>query len=418
MSSTAQAREVIRWCRQLAGASEDRHAITRTFLSRPMRDVHTALAAWMARVGMAVKVDAAGNLRGVYAAARSSEARSSAKPPERFHIGSHLDSVPNGGAFDGVLGVVAAVALIELLKGRTLSYDIEVIGFSDEEGTRFGAPFLGSSAFAGTFDSSWLDLRDQTGQTARDVIRSFGLDPARIPDAKAAAGSLGYLEFHIEQGPILESRDRPLAVVDVISGQSRFEVTFSGSAAHAGTTPMHMRKDALAAAAEWIAEVEREARSQHDVVATVGRVVVEPGASNVVPARVVASLDVRHRADDTRHRTAARLTLKAEEIGQRRGISVIHEQRLDQPSVAMDRSLASMLDYALRQCGYDGERLSSGAGHDAMVVARTMPACMLFIRCAGGVSHHPDEDVREEDVAAALETGLVFLDELDRGHRG
>ena len=415
MSSAAQAREVIRWCRQLAGASEDRHAITRTFLSRPMRDVHTALAGWMGRVGMAVKVDAAGNLRGVYAGAAS---RGSGRPPQRFHIGSHLDSVPNAGAFDGVLGVVVGVALVELLEGRKLSYDIEVIGFSDEEGTRFGTPFLGSSAFAGTFETAWLELRDAAGQTLRDVVRHFGLDPARIPDAKAAPGSLGYLEFHIEQGPVLESRDRPLAVVDVISGQSRYDVTFTGAAAHAGTTPMPMRKDALAAAAEWIAAVEREANTQQGVVATVGRVAVEPGASNVVPARVVASLDLRHAADDARHRAAERLTLNAVEIGQRRKISVTHEQRLDQPSVAMDASLASMLDRAVQQAGFAGERLPSGAGHDAMVVARTMPACMLFIRCAHGISHHPDEDVREEDVAAALETGLLFLDELERGHRG
>jgi allantoate deiminase len=415
MSSTGPAREVIRWCRQLAGASEDRPAITRTFLSRPMREVHTALAEWMARAGMSVRVDAAGNLRGVYSA---NGPQRQDRPAARFHIGSHLDTVPNGGAFDGVLGVVVGVALVDLLKGRRLSYDIEVVGFSDEEGTRFGTPFLGSSAFAGTFDAAWLDLHDAAGRTMRDAIRSFGLDPARISDAKASAGSLGYLEFHIEQGPVLESRDRPLAVVDVISGQSRFDVTFTGSAAHAGTTPMLMRQDALAAAAEWIGEVEREARSRQNIVATVGRLAVEPGATNVVPARAVASLDVRHPDDDIRHRATEQLIMKAEEIGERRRIAVSSDERLSQPSVAMDPSMAAMLDRALAGAGYASERLTSGAGHDAMIVAHAMPVCMLFVRCAGGISHHPAEDVREEDVAAALDTGLLFLDELDRDRRG
>jgi allantoate deiminase len=413
-ASIEQAREVIRWCRQLAKLSEDRNAITRTFLSKPMRDVHTALAAWMARVGMTVRVDAVGNIRGVYPPRVSS---TPVPVVPRFYIGSHLDSVPNAGAFDGVLGTVLAIALVELLNEKRFPFAIEVIGFSDEEGVRFGAPFLGSRALAGTFDTALLDRTDEAGRSLRDAIKQFGLEPNRIPDAQAPAGALGYLEFHIEQGPVLENLNLPLAVVDVISGQSRAELTFDGSAGHAGTTPMKMRKDALACAAAWISEVEREALTTSGLVATVGRIAVEPGAGNVVPGRAVVSLDVRHPADRMRKAAAERLSRAAEEIATRRGLKLTCEARLDQPSVAMDPAIAAMLDRALERSGAPAHRMSSGAGHDAMVLAAKMPAGMLFLRCEGGISHHPAENVREEDVAAALDAGLKFLDELELAHR-
>jgi allantoate deiminase len=409
-----QAREVIRWCRQLAKLSEDRNAITRTFLSKPMRDVHTALAAWMARVGMTVRVDAIGNIRGVY------PPRVAATPVavvRRFYIGSHLDSVPNAGAFDGVLGTVLAIALVEMLNEKRFTFAIEVVGFSDEEGVRFGAPFLGSRALAGTFDTTLLERTDEAGRSLRDAITHFGLEPNRIPDAQVPAGALGYLEFHIEQGPVLENLNLPLAVVDVISGQSRAELTFDGYAAHAGTTPMKLRKDALACAAAWITEVEREALTTSGLVATVGRIAVEPGVSNVVPGRAVVSLDVRHPADRMRKAATERLSRAAEEIATRRGLKLTCEPRLDQPSVAMDSAIAAMLDRALERSGAPAHRMSSGAGHDAMVLAAKMPVGMLFLRSEGGISHHPAENVREDDVAAALEAGLRFLDELELAHR-
>jgi allantoate deiminase len=426
MTSIEQAREVIRWCRQLSKLSEDRDVTTRTFLSRPMRDVHTALAAWMARCGMTVRVDAMGNIRGV----RPPEPRrhegteprrhegTKADGPPRFYIGSHLDTVPNAGAFDGVLGVVLAVALVELLGEKRFPFAIEVVGFSDEEGVRFGAPFFGSRALAGTFDTALLDRQDASGKSLRDVIRNFGLEPNRIPDAQAPPGASGYLEFHIEQGPVLENLNLPLAVVDVISGQSRAELTFVGSAAHAGTTPMKMRKDALVSAAAWISEVEREALATTGLVATVGRIAVEPGAGNVVPGRAVVSLDVRHADDATRKAVAERLLRAAGEIATRRGVKMTCEPQLDQSSVAMDASLAAMLDRALQKVGAPAHRMSSGAGHDAMVLAGRMPVGMLFLRCEAGISHHPAENVREEDVAVALEAGLTFLDELALTHRG
>ena len=414
MTALEQAREVIRWCRQLARLSEDRNNITRTFLSAPMREVHTALAAWMARAGMTVRVDAIGNIRGVYPPRLSTVP--AAQTP-RFYIGSHLDTVPNAGAFDGVLGTVMAIALVELLEDKRFPFAIEVVGFSDEEGVRFGAPFLGSRALAGTFDTALLARPDATGRSLRDAIRHFGLDPNRIPDAQAPANALGYLEFHIEQGPVLENLNLPLAVVDVISGQSRAELTFDGVAGHAGTTPMKIRKDALACAAEWIIEVEREALTTSGLVATVGRIAVEPGVGNVVPGRAVVSLDVRHPADRMREQAAERLSKSAKEIATRRGTNMMWEPRLDQPSVAMDPAIAAMLDRALEQLGAPAHRMPSGAGHDAMVLAAKMPVGMLFLRCEGGISHHPSENVREDDVAAALDTGLNFLNELERDRR-
>jgi allantoate deiminase len=413
MTSTEQSGEVIRWCRRLAKLSEDPHAITRTFLSRPMRDVHTALATWMAKVGMSVRVDAAGNLRGVHPA-RASQAPASAVP--RFYIGSHLDTVPNGGAFDGVLGTVLAIALVELLGDRRFAFAIEVVGFSEEEGVRFGAPFLGSRALAGTFDPTLLDRTDEHGRSMREAIRHFGLDPSRIPDAAAPSGALGYLEFHIEQGPVLENLNLPLAVVDVISGQSRAELTFEGVAGHAGTTPMHMRRDALQGAAAWIAEVERMALATPGLVATVGKISVEPGAGNVVPGRATASIDVRHADDQQRTRAVERLAQAAEEVASQRGLKMTWKPRLDQASIAMDDSMVAMLDRALERTGAPRHRMSSGAGHDAMVLAAKMPAGMLFLRCEGGISHHPAENVGGADVAAALDAGVAFLDELERAH--
>lgn len=415
MTSIEQAREVIRWCRQLAKLSEDRAGTTRTFLSRPMREVHTALAAWMARAGMTVRVDAIGNLRGVYPPAVS---RTPVASPPRFFIGSHLDTVPNAGAFDGVLGVVLAIAVVEMLGETRFPFALEVVGFSDEEGVRFGVPFLGSLALAGSFDLALLDRTDAGRRTLRDAIRGFGLEPNRIPDAQAPSNALGFLEFHIEQGPVLDDLNLPLAVVDVISGQSLANVTFSGMAAHAGTTPMKMRKDALACAAAWITEVEREAITTPGLVATVGRIDVEPGAGNVVPGKATISLDVRHPADAMRRAAAERLAKAADDIASRRGLQMTYEGRLDQASVAMQPATAAMLDRAVERAGFPAHRMSSGAGHDAMILASRMPVGMLFLRCAGGISHHPAESVREEDVAAALEAGLIFLDELAQVHHG
>ena len=393
--------DVIARCRLLAELSEEPGFTTRTFLSPPMRQVHAHLRAWMERAGMNVEIDHAGNLRGLYPSAQPDA--------PRLFIGSHLDTVPRAGAFDGILGVVLAVALIENLDGRRLPFAIEVIGFSEEEGVRFGIPFIGSRAFIG-------DIDDQLLAKMAGAIAAFGLDPNRIGEAQVGDHSLGYLEFHIEQGPVLEDLNLPLGVVEAIAGQSRRDVLFEGKANHAGTTPMNLRQDALAGAAEWTGTVEREARAVPGAVATVGRLVVSPNASNVIAASVTASLDVRHVDDTVRHELVARLLRSADQIAAGRCLKVSSEQRLDQPALRMDAALTEILEHAVAAAGRPVHRMASGAGHDAMIVARRMPAAMLFLRSPGGISHHPAENVIAGDVAAALDVGMRFLEELERRH--
>jgi allantoate deiminase len=325
--------------------------------------------------------------------------------------------VPHAGAFDGILGVALGIALVDLLGGRRLPLAIEVVGFSEEEGVRFSVPFIGSRALAGTVDDDLLHRRDGEGVSVREALVDFGLDPARLSEARANR-AIGYLEFHIEQGPVLDRLSLPLGVVTAIAGQTRAEVTFTGAANHAGTTPMSARRDALAAAAEWIGLVERDARSVPDLVATIGRIDVAPGAANVVPGRAIASLDVRHADDAVRRATAERLVLAAREAGDRRGVGVTSDIRLDQRTVPMDEGLTAMVARAVERSGATVHRMASGAGHDAMILAPVMPVAMLFLRSPGGVSHHPDETVLEGDVASALAAGGQLLDDLATHHPG
>jgi allantoate deiminase len=398
------AHEVTRRCRELAACSDEPGFTTRTFLSNSMRVVLVKLTTWMSAAGMDVSVDAAGNLRGVYQGA-SADAR-------RLLIGSHLDTVPHAGAFDGVLGVVMGLALVESLQKRRLPFSVEVIGFSEEEGVRFGVPFIGSRAIVGELDKRLLAAQDADGVTVAQAITKFGLDPSRMADARTDANPLGYLEFHIEQGPVLEAAGRPLAVVDRINGRSSGDVTFVGAAGHAGTTPMNSRQDAVAAAAEWIGCVEAHARGTKGLVATTGRIDADPGAANVIAGRCRVTLDVRHGDDRVRLAAVERLRVAAQEIAARRRLQVEWSPRLDQSSTEMDPSLVAILARALEATGAPMTVMSSGAGHDAMVLAPHMPAAMLFIRTPGGISHHPAESVDERDVAVALAAGANFLNQL------
>lgn len=400
------AQQCIDTCQKLAECTEEEGRITRTFLSAPMHDAHRLLRAWMERVGMTVVVDAVGNLRGVYAA-RKADA-------PRLLIGSHIDTVPNAGAYDGVLGVVMAIAMLEVLAGKHLDYAIEVVAFSEEEGVRFGVPFIGSRALIGEVDEGLLDRTDGNGITVRQSIQSFGLDLAKISEAKLQDDAIGYFEFHIEQGPVLESVGRGVGIVETIVGQSRLQFVFRGKANHAGTTPMKLRHDALAGAAEWIYMVEREGNATAGLVATVGQISVKPNAGNVVPAEVVLSLDVRH-ADDIERLMAVELLInRAQEIATRRGLSVEHSTRLDHSAAKMDEVLVARLEAAARAAGQSPLCMVSGAGHDAMVMAQRLPTAMLFLRSPKGVSHHPEETVRVEDIEAALAVGLKFLEEMDK----
>ncbi len=396
-------------CRYLAGFSEQPGVITRTFLSAPMHGVHQTLREWMEPLGMRVWVDDAGNLHGHFPGIDDDA--------PCLLIGSHVDTVPNAGAFDGVLGVVLGIQLIEALIGHKMNFGIEVVAFSEEEGVRFGVPFLGSRALVGTLTAELLATEDKQGITMAQAIRDFGLQPENIRRAVVHSDRvLGYLEFHIEQGPILESRNVGLGLVTSIVGQSRYEVTFRGQANHAGTTPMNLRRDALAAAAEWIVKVEEVAKGQPGLVATVGRLEVLPGAGNVIAGEVRARLDVRHPDDYTRLHMAEVFLEAAQGIGKNRNIGVDVVTLMDAHSVACDTDLRNALKRALTTSGYEFHSMASGAGHDAMVMEQSVPVAMLFLRSPGGISHHPSETVLEEDVHAAVQVGLAFLEQLEMSH--
>lgn len=399
-----RARRAIEECARIAAFTEEPGRITRRFLTPPMHQVHAHLRTRMEAMGMIVSVDALGNLRGMWRPAGASG--------KRLMMGSHVDTVPNAGEYDGVLGVVLALEWVALAQDRKLPLAIEVIAFSEEEGVRYGVPFLGSRAVAGTFDPALLALTDAHGFTLEHAIRGFGLDANRIADAALDDDVLGFLEIHIEQGPVLEVEKLSVAVVEGIVGQTRMELRFDGHANHAGTTPMHLRRDALAAAAEWMVEVETIARARDGLVATVGKITAEPGASNVIPGSVTISLDVRHMNDRIRARVAKDLAASATAIADERGVQAKCETRLDQPSVRMDEGLTALLMGAVEAAGFPAKTMPSGAGHDAMVMAARVPTAMLFLRSPDGISHHPAESVREEDVEAALKVGEKFLERL------
>lgn len=399
---SALATRVISRCRHLATFTEIPGETTRTFLSPPMHDVHSALREWMQAAGMSVTIDFIGNIRGVYPG--------SVPDFPRLVIGSHLDTVPNAGAFDGPLGVVMGLALVEHLHAQQIKFPfpIEIVGFSEEEGIRFSKPFLGSLAIARGLPLDLLDLKDANGIRLIEAIKAFGID-LRTLNTKQLLDVFAYLEFHIEQGPVLDSEFASLGIVDTVIGQSRFELTFTGQANHAGTTPMHLRHDALAAAAEWIVHVETYALSIPNLVATVGKIHAEPNAGNVVPATVITSLDIRHADDGIRTTAHSALIEAAKNFASKRGVNLSYKCLSIRNSAVMNPRWTALLQAAASLAGYPSRIMSSGAGHDAMIVAKYFPSAMLFLRSPGGISHHPDETVLPEDVEAALATGMQFL---------
>jgi allantoate deiminase len=401
--NTNVADQIIARCRHVATFTEIPGQTTRTFLSPAMHDVHAVLRQWMLAAGMSVYIDAIGNIRGLYPGP--------AEDSPRLIIASHLDTVPNAGVFDGPLGVLLGLALIEHLHTAEtkLPFAIELIGFSEEEGVRFAKPFLGSLALTGQLTTDDLACEDSYGITIADAITRFGLNPADLPQARLSPQAFAYLEFHIEQGPVLESQSFRLGVVTAVLGQTRQAYTFTGQANHAGTTPMHLRHDALAAAAAWITEVERFAKSQNELVATVGKLEALPGAGNVIAGKVTATLDVRHVQNHIREQAVQAITEFAQQAAKERGVKVVVQTTMEQPAILMDAHLTTLLQIAANNTGNTSRSMVSGAGHDAMVLASHIPSALLFLRSPGGLSHHPDESVHPGDVEAAVITGLEFL---------
>jgi len=405
-SEETSASTVMEWCDILGSYSEEPDRLTRPFASRAMRQTNETVAQWMRDAGMTVQQDAVGNLLGRYEA-HSADAKT-------LLFGSHLDSVRDAGKYDGPLGVMIALACVERLHQRKarLPFAIEVLGFADEEGLRYHSAYLGSRAMTGTFDLEALQLTDAEGITMAEAIRAFGGNPdsqaLRTPRWRPDE-LLGYCEVHIEQGPVLEARNLPVGVVSAIAGQSRITVGFTGEAGHAGTVPMALRHDALCAAAEFVLAVEALGRSTQGLVATVGQVSVQPGASNVIPGQVTLSLDVRHQDATVREQACRQLEVRAREISQARGVSCNWQLLQEHHAMPCAPQLTQLLAQAVEELGYPLLSLPSGAGHDAAVIAELTDIAMLFVRCRGGISHNPAESVTQEDVAIAIHVVERFL---------
>ena len=394
------AKRVLERCDLLGALSESPDSLCRTFLSPPMREVHKLLLEWMREAGLTAHLDAVGNVRGRLEGIRSST----------LVVGSHVDTVPDAGKYDGVLGVLLGIEIARVASQTRPHHSLEVIAFSEEEGVRFGFPFIGSSAVSGSFDPAWLTKVDAAGITLEKSLVQFGLDPLEIPGACIPSSKLlSYFEIHIEQGPVLESLDAPLGVVTGLVGQSRHTLEFSGRAAHAGTTPMNLRRDPLPAAAEFVLEVERLAQNTEGLTATVGRLETVPGAGNVIAGIVKLSLDVRHASDVVRLLSVSKLLESSRHIADTRGLKCSITQDLEQNAVPCDPAQSSRLVGAVLHGGLTVHRLPSGAGHDAMTFAPLCPVTMLFIRSPGGISHNPLESVLESDVENALEVGATFV---------
>ena len=399
----SDARAVLERCDLLARCSEESGRLTRRFATPALSEARALAEGWMREAGLDTRHDPLGNLIG----------RRPGSGERALMLGSHLDTVRDAGRYDGALGVLVALACAERLRGRQLPFALEVAGFADEEGVRYGTGYLGSSVPAGRFEHAWLERVDADGVRLADAVRGWGGTPETIPAGRRRPEELaGYVEVHIEQGPVLDDRGLPVGVVTGIAGQTRARVAFTGTAGHAGTTPMEARRDALAAAAEWIAAVEAEARSREGLVATVGEIAAEPGAANVIPGRVTASLDVRHPEDLAHREAATALREHAGRIGAARDVETAWDEIQSTPAVPCSSELTEGLAAAAADAGHAVPRVASGAGHDAAMMATVTSVAMLFVRCAGGVSHHPDESVRPEDVEVAIDVTTRFVERV------
>lgn len=403
-------RRAVSRCDQLGVApySELPDRLFRPYLSGAHAQALAAVRGWMEQAGMSVRLDAIGNLTGRYEGA--------APGAPALLIGSHIDSVHDAGRYDGPLGVMLGIETVQALHqaGRRLPFAIEVLAFGDEEGSRFPVSMLCSRALATGVDPASLDLPDSTGVSVRQALADFGLDPAKVQAAKRPEGSvLAYLEAHIEQGPVLEAEGLALGVVTAIAAQLRIKAVFKGMAGHAGTTPMRLRRDAMAGAAEAVLAVERLCREAGgDMVGTVGRLLPSTGAFNVIVGACEIGIDLRAGDRALRDATAAKVRTALDDIATARGLGLETSQLQDLPGCPCDPALADMLGAAVEATGQRDFRLLSGAGHDAMVLSPLAPVSMLFIRCAEGVSHNAAESVDPEDCAAAVAAMVRFVDLL------
>ncbi len=399
------AERIMRRCEALARHSELPGGLTRVFLSPQARAATDEVLGWMREAGMQAQLDPIANAAGRYEGERPGL--------PCLMLGSHLDTVRDAGRYDGMLGVITAIECIGLLnsKKKRLPFAIEVIGFGDEEGVRFGTTLLGSRAVAGTLDLQVLNAKDPQGNSMADALREFGLDPAAIPKiARRKQDVLAYAELHIEQGPVLEAENLPVGVVTAINGFSRLRVTLRGAAGHAGTVPMNLRRDTLAAAAECVLMVENVGRSHPELVGTVGRIEARPGAINVIPGEVMFTVDVRAPQDPLRNQAVATIRSRIQRIVEERKVECEIENLQEFGVTACSPRLMEQMDQAVERQGFPLRRLPSGAGHDGMALGAITGICMLFVRCKGGISHNPLESITEADAAAGARVLLDFIE--------
>lgn len=401
-------REVMQKLDQAAEHSEPSAGVTRLFCTKEHAAVATLIRQWMAEAGLQSELDDAGNIVG-------RDAKALAGEPSLI-LGSHQDTVVDGGKYDGMLGVVLPLVCLRHLReaGVDLPFGIEAVAFGDEEGTRFQSTLVGSRALAGINQREALQAKDADGVTLGQALESFGCDPAKIPAiARDPQKALGFVEVHIEQGPVLENEDLPVGIVTAMTGIERHSVTFRGKAGHAGTVPMDQRHDALVAASHAVAAIDELFQSTRDLVGVVGKLEVRPNAVNVIPAEVAMTVEVRSPDDAVRLQARETLREIVKSAASRGRAQVEIEQTYEAQGVACAEWLMQALEQAAETNGIRPHRLFSGAGHDGLAMAQLCDIAMLFVRCRDGLSHHPDESITEADAGQAAAVLLSFLQQLE-----
>jgi allantoate deiminase len=389
---------------ELAAISAEPSRLVRQFLTPQHRRAADLVARWMHEAGLAVSEDALGTLRGRFGNAR-----------RRLLIGSHIDTVIDAGKYDGPLGVIAGIIASEpFVRAKAkLPFGIDVLAFGDEEGSRFPATMTSSSACAGVFESEALNSVDASGVTLAAALRAYGKKPQDIAAAAYRQhDAAAYIEVHIEQGPVLESKGEPLGVVTGIVGQSRLRMMVIGQAGHAGTVPMTHRRDALAGVTEMTLALEKIAREHPEdgMVGTVGRLEALPGAINIIPGRVLFTVDVRSLTDRLRTRAVERFQDEARRIAAARGLKVAVESFHEIATAHCAEPLQDLLAASIAELGHEPVRLPSGAGHDAQIMTRLCPSAMLFVRCRGGISHNPAEFASVSDMGLGIAALIRFIE--------
>ena len=419
------------WAESLAQYSDPPYLeagqLTVTYLTPAHQACARLLLAWMSECGFdETGIDAVGNVWGRYlgaapAAGTSAAAASLPASLKTLYTGSHYDTVRNGGKYDGRLGILVPLAVVRRLagEGRRLPYHLEVIGFAEEEGQRYKATFLGSGAVIGQFDPRWLDQADADGVCMRDAMQAAGLDPAAIPGCRRDLdGALGFIEVHIEQGPVLDEMDLPLGVVTSINGGVRLVAEVVGVASHAGTTPMDRRRDAVGAVAELALHLERRASADGDSVGTIGVLQVPAGSVNVVPGRCQFTLDLRAPNDGQRDRLVDDVLAELQRICERRGLHFTTEESMRAAAAPSHPQWQARWERAVESLGLPVHRMPSGAGHDAMKMHEVMPQAMLFVRGGNsGISHNPLEIISADDAQLCVDAFLHYLHQLEQDLR-